>query len=129
LITRVSWGLKIEAPTENSVLIDALKVFGEPAGEDRAVDHVTREGRLKGPERPMLLMDWLEELVPLAETESVVPEEVSQLELSDRGVIATGQCHLGSPAIWSRPRPNIGSPLSGSRGGSVRQWCSIAPAA
>jgi SHS2 domain-containing protein len=45
----------------------------------------------------VLLVDWLDELVYLAETESLVPDEVSRLELSDRGVVATVQCHRGSP--------------------------------
>ena len=39
----------------------------------------------------------LDELVYLAETEGVVSEEVSRLELSDRGVVATADCYLDSP--------------------------------
>ena len=89
--------LEIEAPTDQGVFVDALKPFAQLVGEDHGADHVAREIRLEGRERAVLLVDWLDELVYLAETESVVPEEVSRLELSDRGVVATMECHLGSP--------------------------------
>ena len=42
-------------------------------------------------------MGWLEELVFLAETEDLVPEDVERIELSEHRLVATVRCHRGRP--------------------------------
>ncbi len=59
---------------------------------------ITSRARSGGRDASARCCSWTgDELVYLAKTKRVVPEEVSRLELSDRGVVATVQCHLGSP--------------------------------
>jgi len=89
--------LEIEAPTEEQVFGDALKALAELLGDDGHGSCLPREIRVAGPERAVLLVEWLDELVYLAETESLVPEEVERIELTDGGVVAGVRCHRGNP--------------------------------
>lgn len=89
--------LEIEAPTQREVFADALEAFGRVVGDGSAGEPALREIRLEGDEPAVLLVDWLNELVYLAETESVVPEQVTRLELSPTGVVATVRCRRGNP--------------------------------
>lgn len=107
--------MEIHARTEEAVFADALHALAElladeevderpadeeasqrPAGE-KAGERLWREIAVDGEDRAGLLAGWLNELVFLAETEDLVPEEVARLELSDRGLVATVRCHRGSP--------------------------------
>jgi SHS2 domain-containing protein len=89
--------LEIEAPTEESVFIDALKALAELLGDDGHRDRVSCDISVAGGERAVLLVGWLDELVYLAEIDSLVPEEVTRIELSDRGVVASMGCYRGNP--------------------------------
>ena len=89
--------LEIEAPTEEQVFGDALKALAELFGDDRHGSYLLHEIRVAGPERAVLLVEWLDELVYLAETESLVPQEVERIELTDGGVVAGVRCHRGNP--------------------------------
>jgi SHS2 domain-containing protein len=89
--------LEIEAPTEEEVFAQALKAFAELLGDDGHGSHLSREIRVAGPERAVLLVEWLDELVYLAETESLVPQEVERIELPDGGVVASVRFHRGNP--------------------------------
>lgn len=44
--------------------------------------------RVEGRDRGALLVAWLDELVYLAETEDLVPDELGELELTDAGLRA-----------------------------------------
>lgn len=89
--------LEIEAPTEEGVFADALKALAELLADDGRSARLTRDVEVAGRERAVLLVDWLDELVYLAETESLVPEEAVLIELSDRGLVASVRCHHGDP--------------------------------
>jgi len=89
--------LEIEASSEAGVFIDALRALAELVGDDRRAEHVSRELKVDGRERAVLLLAWLDELVYLAETEGLVPEDVERIELSDRGLVASVRCHRGDP--------------------------------
>jgi protein archease len=89
--------MEIEAPTEETVFTDALRAFGELLADSAGGEQVWREVVLDGRERAALLVQWLDELVFLAETEDLVPEDVGRIELSDRGLVATIGCRRGSP--------------------------------
>jgi SHS2 domain-containing protein len=89
--------LEIEASSEEGVFIDALHALAELVGDDRRADHFSRELKVTGRERAVLLLAWLDELVYLAETAGLVPENVERIELSDRGLVAMVRYHLGDP--------------------------------
>jgi len=52
---------------------------------------------LDGRERSALLVGWLDELVYLAETEDLVPEEAGRIELGKDGLRASVRCRRGNP--------------------------------
>lgn len=89
--------LEIESATEAEVFGDALSALAELVGDDRHGGRLSRQIRLAEPERAALLVAWLDELVFLAETESLVPAAVERIELSDGGLVATVSCDRGSP--------------------------------
>jgi SHS2 domain-containing protein len=88
--------MEIEAPTEEAVFADALHALGELLVDDDG-EEVWREVAVDGRERARLLVEWLDELVFLAETEGLVPEDVARIELSDRGLVAVVRCRRGTP--------------------------------
>ena len=89
--------MEIEAATEEALFTDALHALRELLADDLAGAQVWREVRVEGDERAALLVRWLDELVFLAETEDLVPEDVEHMELSDRGLIATVRCRRDRP--------------------------------
>ncbi len=88
--------VEIEAATEEAVFKDAARALGELLA-DAGGEPVSRQVTLDGHERAALLVDWLDELVFLAETEGLVPEAVGRIELSARGLVAAVRCRRGSP--------------------------------
>jgi SHS2 domain-containing protein len=89
--------LRINAPTEAAVYEDALRAFGELAGDERAADRVAFDVELEAPDRAALLVRWLDELVFRAETQDLVPDEVERLELGDGRLAATVRASRGAP--------------------------------
>jgi protein archease len=89
--------MEIDAETEAAVFADAVRALGELLADDGGRDEVWREVAVDCHERAALLVRWLEELVFLAETEDLVPEEAGPIELSDGGVVATVRFHRGRP--------------------------------
>jgi len=89
--------LEIEAATEEAVFAHALRALGELLVDDGGGEEVWREVAVDGREQATLLVEWLDELVFLAETEDFVPEDVGRLELSDHGLVASVRGHRGSP--------------------------------
>jgi len=89
--------MEIEAATEEALFTDALHAVGELLEDDVSGPQVLREVTVNGHERAALLVLWLDELVFLAETEDLVPEDVEQMELSERGLVAMVRCRRGRP--------------------------------
>ena len=89
--------LTIEAPSEDAVFAEALEAFGRLVELEQDGEPARHEIELTGADRPRLLVDWLEELVYLADTDSFVPDRVEGLELRDDGlqaVVAGRRAHL-----------------------------------
>lgn len=87
--------VEIEGSTEEAVFTDALRALVELVGDGPAGERVSREITIEAPERGLLLAQWLDELVYLAETEDLVPEEVERIDLSDGRLDAVVRCHRG----------------------------------
>jgi protein archease len=88
--------VEIEAESEEAVFEDALHAFGELLGDGGVGQRVLREVVLDGRERSALLVGWLNELVYLAETEDLVPEEVEWIEVGKEGLRASVRCRRGN---------------------------------
>lgn len=90
--------LELSAPTLEAVLQEALSAYAElvadaePVAGEPAVCAV----ELTAPDLPSLLVDWLGELVYLADAERLVPEGAS-IELSERRLRATVRGRRASP--------------------------------
>jgi SHS2 domain-containing protein len=89
--------LLIEAPSERAIFAEALAAFAELVGDDGGPDSEPREVELEGDERGVLLADWLNELVYLADAEQFVPEKLSGLELEDGRLRATVRGRRAEP--------------------------------
>lgn len=89
--------LRIEAPTEEAVFADALAAFAELAGDGDGPDPEQLEIRLEADDRGLLLADWLNELVYLADSDRFVPEGLSELELEGGRLRATVRGRRGEP--------------------------------
>jgi SHS2 domain-containing protein len=90
--------LELQAPTEEALFADALAAFAELVGRDGSGDPVAHEVRASAADRAALLVEWLGELVFLAETEDFVPERVAMLELRNGELQATVEGRRGQPA-------------------------------
>ena len=89
--------LHIDASTEAAVFEEALRAFGELVDEGLAGDPLRCAVAIAAPDRGVLLVRWLEELVFRAETEGLVPEAVESLELTADGLVATLRGRRGDP--------------------------------
>jgi SHS2 domain-containing protein len=91
--------LRIEAPTEEAVFADALLAFAELVGDGdgggQGPEH--REIELEDDERALLLADWLNELIYLADRDRFVPSGLSELELGSSGLRAVVRGRRGDP--------------------------------
>jgi SHS2 domain-containing protein len=72
--------MEIEAPTQERVFVDALVALAELLGDGRRGVSVLREIAIGGRGRAVLLVEWLDELVYIAETEDLVPEDAVRIE-------------------------------------------------
>jgi SHS2 domain-containing protein len=88
--------LEIQAPTEAGVFAEAVAAFGEllEGGNGERARH---EIAVSAGDRAALLVDWMNELVFLAEVEGFVPERLSSLELRNGGLAATVDGRRGNP--------------------------------
>ena len=90
--------LEIEAGSVEAVFTEALRALGELLGDgSRAGDPVARDVTVEGRERAVLLVEWLDELVYLAEAEDLVAEDVERIELLDDRLTATVHGRGGRP--------------------------------
>lgn len=79
--------LLIEDETPGGVLTEALVALGELLG-DGGGEPVTHEVNVGSEDMPGLLVEWLNELVYLAETDGFIPERVVRMHLADAQVRA-----------------------------------------
>lgn len=100
--------LALASPTEEGVFAEAAAAFRELVdGSPTGGEPFRREVVLRAEEPALLLVDWLNELLFLAEVERFVPEVVERIELTD-GLSATV---LG---VRGRPRHLVkGATLNG----------------
>ena len=89
--------MDIDAATEEAVFTDALHALAQLLADEVGGEQVWRDVTLDGQERAALLVDWLDELAFLAETEDLVPDGVGRIDLSDRGLVAAVRRHRGRP--------------------------------
>ena len=88
--------LEIEAATEEGIFVEALAAFGDlVGGAEGGGAAACRDVELSSGDGALLLVEWLSELVFLAEVEGFVPERVSALELSDGYLRATVEGRRG----------------------------------
>ena len=90
--------LRIDAPTEEALLADAVRAFEELVGRDPEGKPVGHDVILTSQDPAARLVDWLEELVFLVETQDFVPERLATLERGDGGLRARVEGRRGSPA-------------------------------
>ncbi len=90
--------LRVEAPAEEEVFAQSLAALAELLGEDTPGEPARHELDLSAPDRASLLVEWLNELVFLAETQAFVPERVATLELREGGLRATVEGRRGTPS-------------------------------
>jgi SHS2 domain-containing protein len=82
--------IEIEAPTVGEVFEHGFEAMRELLAGDAAdlLPTVRRELSVTAPDRAALLAEWLAELAFLAESEGLVPERLSALELGERSLRA-----------------------------------------
>jgi SHS2 domain-containing protein len=86
--------LELEARTEEGVFTEAVAAFRELVRAGGGARE-RREVELSAADRPLLLVEWVNELVFLAEVEGFVPVRVSSVELSPGRLHATVEGHRG----------------------------------
>lgn len=89
--------VELDASTEAGVFEAAHDALVELIATEAGTEDVTHDIQLEGSDRALLLVDWLNELVFLAEVAHFVPRQVRNMELSDRGLRATVAGHRGDP--------------------------------
>jgi SHS2 domain-containing protein len=90
--------LEIDAPTQEALLADALDAFEELVGDDPEGEPARHEVVVRGEDPAVRLVEWLEELVFLAETEDFVPERIASVEIRDGEVRAEVEGRRGRPS-------------------------------
>ena len=80
--------LELEAEQPAGVFVDAALALADLIGDERG-DPLSLRVRVEAADRASLLVEWLNELVFLAETEGLVAEELRELELRERTLEAT----------------------------------------
>jgi SHS2 domain-containing protein len=95
--------LEIEAASERGLFEEALAALGRLLSErglspeDANAAPARHEVSVSAPDRATLLVEWLNELAYLAESEGFVPARAERLELVDGELEATVVGHLASP--------------------------------
>jgi SHS2 domain-containing protein len=89
--------VELVAASETGIFEDALAAFADLVTVDGAGEPASHEIDLEAPDRALLLRDWLDELVFLADVARFVPERVASLELDDTRLRATVEGRRGHP--------------------------------
>jgi SHS2 domain-containing protein len=89
--------LRISADTPSAVFAEALTAFGELVSDEPGGEAVEHELWLVAADRASLLVQWLEELVYLADTEGFVPSDAVQLDVGGKELRARVRGRIGMP--------------------------------
>jgi SHS2 domain-containing protein len=89
--------VELEAASEAGIFEAALAAFADLVGTGEGGESVSHVVELAGGDHALLLVDWLSELVFLAEVERFVPERLASFELADGHLRATVAGHRGHP--------------------------------
>lgn len=92
--------LHIEAAVPQDVFREALAAFGELV-DDAPGEPAVQEIWITAPDRAALLVQWLEELIYLAETERFVPREATSLDSGQKELRARVE------GVRASPRPLV----------------------
>ena len=87
--------LELEASSPEGVLAEALRAFAELAGAGEG-ETVERRVEVTAPDLPALLAAWVDELVFVAETESLLPD-AAEIAIEDDRVTAVLRGRRGEP--------------------------------
>jgi len=89
--------VELEAASERGIFEDALAAFAELVATGHPLEPASHEIELAAGDRALLLHDWLDELVYLADVEAFVPERVASFELDGIRLRATVEGGRGDP--------------------------------
>jgi SHS2 domain-containing protein len=89
--------LELAAANEPGIFEAALAAVADLVAVDSAGEPASHEVELAERDRALLLVDWLSELVFLAEVAQFVPERVASFELADGRLRATVEGHCDHP--------------------------------
>jgi SHS2 domain-containing protein len=89
--------LAIEAPTAEEVVAEAAAALAELLGGGRGMPAGTRTIAVEAGDRAALLAAFVEELVYLAESESLIPRAVDAVELGEHRLQAQVELEHGDP--------------------------------
>jgi SHS2 domain-containing protein len=91
--------VEVELAAENEIGIFAagLDAFAELVAGSEDGEPTEFQIRLRGRDRTLLLVDWLNELLFLAEVEQFVPRHITSIELGDECLHATVAGDRGTP--------------------------------
>ena len=89
--------LELDGPTEAAVFEEAFAALKELI-DNSSGPPMTHEVEVEADEPALLLVEWLSELVYLAETEQFVPERIGSLALGAGRLRATIEGHRGEPS-------------------------------
>jgi SHS2 domain-containing protein len=87
----------IEDESPTAVFTEALVALGDLLTDERGGEAVTHEVSISAPDLPALLVEWLSELVYLAEGDGFIPERVMEIELAETSLEATVGGQLAEP--------------------------------
>jgi SHS2 domain-containing protein len=88
--------LELESSSAEGVLVEALRAFSELVGGGQEGEDVEWPVSLSAGDLPALLAAWLDELLFLAETEQLVPED-AELEVSGTTLTGVVRGRRGEP--------------------------------
>ncbi|MEA2248512.1 MAG: protein archease [Solirubrobacteraceae bacterium] len=91
--------LELHAASEAGIFTEAVRALRELLDDDIPVDgaRAQRSVEAEATDRGALLAEWLAELVFLAETDGLVPDDVRNLVVGDDSVTAVVHGRLGEP--------------------------------
>jgi SHS2 domain-containing protein len=88
---------ELDATSEAGIFEAALVALADLLDVDSTGQPVSHEVELASDDHALLLVDWLSELVFLAEMAGFVPERVASFELADDRLRATVEGHRNQP--------------------------------
>jgi len=89
--------VELSAGDEIGIFAAGLDAFAELVAGSVEGEPMEVQIALRGRDRALLLVDWLNELLFLAEVERFVPTRITAIELDDEHLQATVAGHRGTP--------------------------------